>query len=190
MDSRDGQILAEYLGRQLRNVHLAMLEAQRATRSGHAGMYISSPIAGPLVITTTPTKLTGFDVKLPKENGAVANLANSTLSFQEDGVWAVGVQLQLQVTPITANDTGDVLAYFYNDTLGASAEIIASGTSPRYGSSLTVGGLILAAENPSVIGNEFSLQLQTVLGSPDVIVEQINVMDFYMFRVSNFEYGA
>ena len=192
MDTPDGQILAEYLGRQFQKIHQSLLDAFRAARSGHAGVYLGTPhdFVPNVTLTNTPVKIGVYDSKLAKENGATGDFSNGTLRFTEIGVWAVGLQAQWEITPITANDTGDVIFYFYNETVGDISTAITSTVAPRYGSLLAASGLVLADIGPAQLNQDFAVYVATAVGSPNVIVEQANVQDFYTFRVSNFEYGV
>ena len=191
MQTEDGRVMGEYLHRQLLALQSSLQQNYRATFSGHAGIFLENPVdlTPDVTITPTPQKVGAYDAKVTKENGATGDISGGTLSFSEVGVWAVGLQVQWEVTPITANATGDVVFYFYNETLGSISNIITSSAVPRYGNTLASSGLVIADISDSALDQQFSIYVAVLPVSVNVTVEAINVMDFYTFRVSNYEYG-
>ena len=181
METKDGQVLSEYLGRQM----LAISSFLKSTYAGHAGLYLSAPATGLASITPTPTKITGFDAQQSGETGGLSLIANSTIQFLETGIWVVGMQAKFDVVADSGNQTREVEVQFYNETDATPLDILASDSIPRYGVAVTLSGVIMADIKQDGLQKEFALYVY----SPSlhtITVTQVDVLDFYAFRASNY----
>lgn len=184
MLSPDGRVLAEYLNRQM----LAISTFLRANEAGHAGIQLSTPTdTADQTITQTPTKLVGFDTNKPGDNGALGDQANDNIILLEPGLWIVGINFVFDIDVNTANISREVIARLYNDTDGASVVLLAGGTIPRYGTHLSFSGTGMVNLTDQTINKAYSIYLNT-LTTDAVILEQAFTMEYYVMRVSSFEF--
>ena len=184
VDTPDGRVLVEYLGRQM----VAIQSFLKASLAGHAGIFLSTPTdTADQTITTTPTKLVGFDANKPGDNGAAADQANDNIILLEQGMWIVGINFVFDVDVNSANITREVIARLYNDTDGASVVLLAGGTVPRYGTHLSFSGTGMVNLTEQNAKKAYSIYLNT-LTTDAVILEQAFTMEYYVQRVSSFSY--
>ena len=181
MQTDDGRVMAEYLGRQF----LAISAFLKSTYAGHAGLYLSAPATALTSITPIPQKIVGFDAQQTGETGALSIIANSTIQFLETGIWIVGLQAKFDVASSSANTTREIEVQFYDETNTTALDVIASGSIARYGAVCTINGVIMAEVRENITEHEFALYVYSPSGDT-ITITQTDVLDFFLFRASNY----
>ncbi len=159
------------------------LDNTQATKAGHAGLWLTTPLLTPPNITPTPAKITGFDAELSLPQGASSDRTNDTLTIEEQGIWGINFSATLAIQSSSANTSREVLVDLYDDTLGTPIRTIAGYTIPRYGAVVHMQTTSLLEVNSGFSFNPLSLYVYSPSGDT-ITVNQVERQNFSAFRVS------
>ncbi len=171
-----------YLAREFDRIQTTLNEK---TQAGTAGLELdfNTALPGPITITGTPTKVTGFNAKNLNEVGAFANLPNDTLLIQEVGNWVFAAQYIADITASTANASREVSLQLYSEQDAAPFDRVAQQTIPRYGASINLVGTAKQSVTLNGLNKDYALYIFSP-SNDTITVNAIYILDYFIHRVT------
>ncbi len=154
-------------------------------REGYGGIYLSSPLATTLVLTTSWQVIgsTAYDSELsPSPVEVTQDLTNGEITLNDVGIWTATLLLTADIIPVTANDSNTVELGLYDTVAGTVSDQPFPFTVPRYGESINIGGSVPLRITSSEVGVPYALAIRARKSTPTITIDEIVGTDFHAIR--------